>query len=185
MDNKRKKISRDVYRKRQKVLLFFIGFILVLIIVLVMYIILFSDQKKISHEKNTLISDKNSVDDAVLADAKEGTLDNSNISFKNDSIQIKIGNKTTPEILNGSIDSLINWESSDSSVAVVSENGEITGVNLGICAITASVKDSGKLLNLRVDVVEDDSEPEDEDTIGNDTTDNGYEIEIKDGITYI
>lgn len=196
MDNRKKRLNKDVYKKRQRVLIAFIGSVVILIIVLIMYFALFTDHKEISQnvKDNTLSSSESS--DAALVDAKEESLSSSDICFEKESIKIKIGENVTPKVLNGTIDQITDFESSDSNVAIVSENGEITGVGLGICAITAEVKDTKKLLSLRVDVVEeyeDESSPEETNDLINDgdpsntsyINESGHQVVVEDGITYI
>lgn len=182
MANKKRTRNINVYKRRQNILLTVIGIILIIIILIVVYFVAFSDNKEISQDinNNNLSLDNSDSQNAVPADAAEGTLNNSDICFKSDSIEIEVGSKVFPEILNGSIDSITNWESSNSNVAVVSESGEITGVEIGICGITAEIKDSGKMLNLRVDVVEEIEENTTE-SIGN----GDHEVVVEDGITYI
>lgn len=161
----------DVYKKRQTIFLVVIGTILVIGILTAMYFIAFNDRKDISQA--TWAGNR----EAVPADAQGETMSTNNICFETDSIQLAVGEKITPTVLNGNITDITNWQSSDSTVAVVSENGEISGISVGIAAVTAEVSDTGTLLTLKVDVVASENS-------GN-LTANNYEIVEKDGLTYV
>ncbi|MBQ8435844.1 MAG: M15 family metallopeptidase, partial [Oscillospiraceae bacterium] len=161
----------DVYKKRQTIFLVVIGTILVIGILTAMYFIAFNDRKDISQATGA------GNREAVPADAQGETMSTNNICFETDSIQLEVGEKITPTVLNGNITDITNWQSSDSTVAVVSENGEISGISVGIAAVTAEVSDTGTLLTLKVDVVASENS-------GN-LTANNYEIVEKDGLTYV
>ncbi|MBE6844369.1 MAG: D-alanyl-D-alanine carboxypeptidase family protein [Ruminococcus sp.] len=161
----------DIYRKRQTAFLVIIGTILVIGILIAVYFIAFNDRKDISQTTGA------SGTEAVPADAQGETMGTNKICFETDSIQLAVGDKVTPAILNGNISDITNWQSSDSTVAVVSENGEISGISVGIAAVTAEVSDTGTLLTLKVDVVASENS-------GN-LTANNYEIVERDGLTYV
>lgn len=172
--------NMNVYKRRQTILLIVIASILIVLIFILVYIIAFNDRKNISQKgiENTVLS---SADSQLLAvDVQEGSVNKNNIDFEKDLLEIAVGQKITPTILNGSATDITNWQSSDNSVAVVDENGEITGIGVGIAGISAEVSGTDKLLTLRVDVVPSGEEESD----GNVTSKN-YEIYEEDGLTYV
>ena len=184
MANTKKSRNMDIYKKRQTILLIVIGSVIAVAIIIILYFVLFNDNKIISQNINYLSYSQSD----VPADAQGENVDNSKICFENDQIELEVGSKVTPKIQNGSIDAIKNWQSSDSSVAIVSENGEITGISVGICAITAEVEGASKILNLRVDVIpagEGSSEEPTSETNSDSVTSKGYDIVVEDGITYI
>lgn len=160
---------------KQTIILIVIAVMIIAAIFVVLYFITFYDNKEISQSADH--SGLNA-ESAVQAGALEETLDNNMICFKETAIQINVGEKVTPEVLNGSIDKITSWESADSSIAIVSKTGEITGISPGICGITASVEGTDKMLNLRVDVLPESSkEPTDSSS--------EHEVVVEDGVTYI
>lgn len=176
MANAKKSKNMDVYKKRQTILLTVIGSVIVVAIIIILYFVIFKDNKIISQKLNNNYSALNSQDN-VPADVQGENVDNSKICFEGDQIELEVGSKITPKIQNGSIDAIENWESSDSSIAIVNDGGEITGINVGICGITAKVAGANKILNLRVDVI-----PEGENSATENTE---HDVVVEDGITYI
>lgn len=175
MVNARKARRSKKYKSNQKILLIIIGVLITVIIFAALYFVIFYDNKEISQNRDHL--DINS-ENTAQAGAMEGTLDNNKICFKDTVLELTVGEKVTPEVLNGSIDNIKNWQSTDSSVAIISDTGEITGINVGICGITAEVSGTDKLLNLRVDV---SAESNTEST----SSSGEHETIIEDGVTYI
>ncbi len=169
-----KKNSLDVYKKRQKILIITIGTIIVLIIFAVIYFTILSDNKYIS--QSTITNSISDNLDAIPVDGQEETIDRKNIKFANSTITVEIGKKITPEFSFGSVEDIFSWESSNNTVAVVNENGVISGISAGVVEITATVRDTYMFLPLTVEVIP----PAD----GSFST-LGYEIVEKEGITYV
>lgn len=174
-----KRSTMDVYRKRQNILLIFIAVIIIALILIIVYLIVFDGTEGISQT-----ADNNSVSDslqAVPADAQEENVPNNDICFADESITLKVGEKFIPKIVNGSANEIINWQSENKSVVIVSDSGEISAVGEGYSAITAEASGANKLLTLIVNVVPNDEKNEDETK---ETTEN--EKEYKDGeLAYI
>ncbi len=173
--NNKKKKNKKINKKHQSILLFAVGAVIVAAIFVVIYFIIFYDNKEISQKTDYFGL---SGESTAQAGALEETLDNNKICFKETAIEINVGEKITPEVLNGSIDKIKSWESSDSSVAMVNDTGEITGISSGLCGITACVEGTDKLLDLRVNVLQESSS---EPTAGS----GEHETVIEDGVTYI
>lgn len=95
------------------------------------------------------------------------------IRFEESEITIKVGETYIAKVINdsGNTDSYI-WESSNVSVASV-DNGEIRGQSEGSCNITVTINGTNLSASLRVNV-----------ETGN-TTENGHEINVENGLTYI
>ena len=168
----------DIYRKRQNILLIIVGIIIVLAILVLVYFIAFNDNHDISQ---TAI--ENSIPDnleAVPADGQEETVNKNSVSFESDRVQIAVGEKLVPTVLNGTVADIINWQSADALIASVTPNGEITGMSTGLTAITAEVAGTKKLLTLQIDVTSVEETTENENL-----TEKGYEIVEEDGLTYI
>ncbi len=165
------KKSKDVYGKRQQVLLLCIVVILVAVIILLMYLFIFRDRKEIGNKSISASSSGST--EAVPADAQDSDSDYYNsITFEENEITIKVGEKYTPKLKNlRSSDDVFNWVSSNNAVAVVGESGEITGIGEGTCEITVSIRNTDTLLSLKVNVVTADG--------------NGHEVIEEDGLTYI
>lgn len=165
------KKNKDVYRKRQEILLICIAVILTAAIILFSYLFIFRDREKIGDGGNTASSAEGT--EVIPADAdKDNDFDYNSIAFETDEITIKIGEKYTPRLLNLSgADDVFDWKSSNNAVAVVSDSGEITGIGEGTCEITVSVRNINTLLSLKVNVVPADG--------------NEHEVVEKDGCTYI
>lgn len=172
-----KKNKIDVYKRRQSILLIIIGVILVSLILVLVYFVAFNNNKNISQNiNNSLLNSQSENSEAVAAGGQEGNINNNSIQFVETSITIEVGEKKTPEFNIDNVDNVFEWESSDKSVAVVSEKGEITGVSVGTAKISANIKNTDINLELNVEVVPS--------TSGNFST-KGYEIVEEDGITYI
>ena len=65
----------------------------------------------------------------------------SGISINPTTVTLKVGENTTVTATvapANTTDKNLKWTSSDETVAMVNENGEITGMGLGQCAITAT-----------------------------------------------
>lgn len=169
---KMNKTKEAAYKKRQMVFLIIIGAILTISILMVIYFTVFCDKKSISQSPNGEYS-------AVPAGGQEESIDSNSIKFAENSITIEVGEKITPEFNIGGPENISYWESSNKSVAVVSENGEITGIGVGTAKISAAVHGTDKLISLSVNVVEEKTSES-----GNLST-KGYEIVEEDGITYI
>ncbi|MGN0613907.1 MAG: D-alanyl-D-alanine carboxypeptidase family protein [Porcipelethomonas sp.] len=194
-----KKTSMNVYQKRQMVLLIIIGSIIVAIILGMLLYVVFDGNEEISEKTAADISSSETTATAVPAGGNAESQGSNDVCFESDSITIKVGEKVTPDVLNGSIDLITDWQSSDSAVASVSGSGEISGIGAGSCEITATVKDTGRLLTLRVDVkpadeiesseAADDSSDSDSDvnygTARGDTSNAKYEVVEENGLTYI
>lgn len=164
------KKSKDVYRKRQQVLLLCIAVILIAVIILFMYLFIFRDRKEIGN-KTASVSSEGSTD-VVPADAQDSDSDDYSVDFEENEITIKVGEKYTPKLKNlRSSDDVFDWKSSNNAVSVVSEGGEITGIGEGTCEITVSVHNTENVLSLKVNVVPADG--------------NGHNVVEEDGITYI
>lgn len=165
------KKSKDVYRKRQQVLLLCIAVILIAVIVLFMYLFIFRDSKEIGNKTDPVSSAGST--DVVPADAQDDSdFDYNSIKFETDEITIKVGEKYSPKLLNlRSNDDVFEWKSSNNAVAVVGDSGEITGIAVGTCDITVCIHNSDKILTLKVNVVAADG--------------SGHEVVEKDGCTYI
>ncbi|MDE5648400.1 MAG: Ig-like domain-containing protein, partial [Oscillospiraceae bacterium] len=133
------KKSKDVYRKRQQVLLICIAVILIAVIILLMYLFIFRDKKEIGNDTASVSSAGST--EAVPADAQDSDDENYNsITFEENEITIKVGEKYTPKLKNlRSSDDIFDWKSSNNAVAVVSDSGEITGIGVGTCDITVCV----------------------------------------------
>lgn len=164
------KKSKDVYRKRQQVLLICIAVILIAVIILLMYLFVFRDRKEIGNGTGT--SSVGSTE-AVPADAQDSDSDYYNsIAFEENEITIKVEERYTPKLKNlRSSEDVFDWVSSNNAVAVVSDSGEITGIGVGTCDITVSVRNTDTSLNLKVNVVAADG--------------NGHDVVEEDGRTYI
>lgn len=164
------KKSKDVYRKRQQVLLICIAVILIAVIILLMYLFVFRDRKEIGNGTGT--SSVGSTE-AVPVDAQDSDSDYYNsIAFEENEITIKVGEKYTPKLKNlRSSEDVFDWVSSNNAVAVVSDSGEITGIGVGTCDITVSVRNTDTSLNLKVNVVAADG--------------NGHDVVEEDGRIYI
>ncbi len=164
------KKSKDVYRKRQQVLLLCIAVILIAVIILFMYLFIFRDRKEIGN-KTASVSSAGSTD-VVPADAQDSDTNDNSVAFEENEITIKVGEKYTPKLKNlRTSDDAFDWKSSNNAVAVVSEGGEITGIGEGTCEITVSVHNTENVLSLKVNVVPADG--------------NGHNVVEEDGITYI
>ena len=180
------------YAKRQTILLTVIGIIIAAAIITTAIVFLTLGNQNISQDTPDTLPAANktdSGDDALEAGGKEGT-DLSKINFKAASMRIETGKTAVPEITDGSISDLENWNSNDSSVASVTPKGEITGVSEGTAEITASVKNGYSLLKLTVNVIagEGSQDIEDHPIEGGEEvgkTSKGYKIMEKDGCTYI
>ena len=172
-----KKNKINIYKRRQSVLLIVIGVILVSLISILVYFVVFDDNRNISQTVNNNLADSQSENlQAIPVGGQEDIIDKNNVGFSDTSITVEVGKKVTPEFSAGSIEDILRWESSDKTVAVVSEKGEITGVSVGTAKISACVRDTDLLLTLDVDVIPS--------TDGNVST-KGYEIVEKEGITYV
>ena len=104
-------------------------FIVLCLVFLVVYLIFFKDDTP----KNNITNDP---------DNSETNVVNENIKLNKDKISLDIGGgfdlKVT--LIPSSGDEVINYESSDSAVATVDENGKILAVGEGSAIITASVE---------------------------------------------
>lgn len=166
-----KRQSKDVYRRRQEILLICIAIILIAIIILFLYLFIFRDREEIGNSTEILSSSEST--EAVPADVQDSDAEYyHSITFEENEITIKVGEKYTPKLKNlRSSDDVFNWESSNSAVAVVSDSGEITGIGEGTCDITVCVHNTDTMLNLKVNVVPADGD--------------GHEVVEEDGLTYI
>lgn len=168
-----KKNKKNVYKRRQSILITVIGIILIALILVLVYFVAFNNNKKISQNVNNSLLENS---EAVPVGGQEGNINNNSIQFVDDSITIEVGEKKTPKFNIDNVDNVFEWKSSDKSVAIVSEKGEITGVSVGTAKISANIKNTDITLELNVEVIPS--------TSGNFST-NGYEIVEKNGITYI
>ena len=125
-----KRNKMDVYRRRQNILLACIVGIIIALILMIVYFIVFDNNEGISQT-----ADNSSASDslkAVPADAKEDdkkdTAKSGDICFAEDTITLNLGDKVTPEILNGTVDDITDWQSVNNDIIAVSDNGEISAI---------------------------------------------------------
>lgn len=159
------------YKRRQTILLTVIGVIIVTAIMIAVYFIAFNDKKSISQSPNESFNSE-----ALAVDGQEATISTESIAFSSKTITVEVGKKVTPEFSAGSVKDIEKWESNNEAVAIVDQNGEITGVSTGTSTISAYIKGKGLILTLLVDVIP----PAD-----GDFSTNGFEIVEKDGLTYV
>ncbi len=164
--------NMNVYKRRQAVLLICIAVILIALMAFLVYFFIIRDQKDISGGESSSVSQQIESDSSgdIPADAQSSSAESNSVDFKDSELTLKIGEKKTPEI-NGDTSLLTGWTSSNTAVAVVDENGEITGVSEGSCEITArlSLSDIGNTIKLKVTV----------------TSDSEHDVVVENGITYI
>ncbi|MGN1481395.1 D-alanyl-D-alanine carboxypeptidase family protein [Porcipelethomonas sp.] len=161
-----------VYMRRQTVLLICLAVFLILFIVFGIYFFIFRDNESINNDISAVSGISSA--DVVPADVQDSSSpDYNSICFEESEITIEIGEKYTPELKNAeSPDDVFNWESSNTAVAVVSDNGEITGIGEGSCDITVCVRNTDTMLTLKVTVVPAGGSSE-------------HEIIEENGLTYI
>lgn len=77
------------------------------------------------------------------------------VTLNKDKLTLGLGQRSTlvATILpDNATDKEVTWSSSDSSIAVVSDSGEVTGVSSGNALVTVTTKDGGKTANCSVTV---------------------------------
>ena len=102
-------------------------------------------ETKIKAETDNLISD--------ICNVKVNPIKAKSISLNQKSISIEISDKQTVNVNftpENTTNKKINWSSSNSNVALVSETGEITGIGEGTAVITAKSEDGGFTANCDV-----------------------------------
>lgn len=164
-----KRQPNEVYRRRQMILLICIALIIIAAMIFFMYFFIFRDNEEIRN--STEFSSSAGSTEAVPADVQDSSHDNNTISFEEDEITIKVGEKYTPKVIpSDSMGELFSWESLNNAVAVVSDAGEITGIAEGSCVITVCVRNTDTLLEIKVNVIPDEDE---------------HETVVENGLTYI
>ena len=104
-------------------------------------------ETKITAKTNNLISD--------ICNIKVNPIRATSISLNLNSISLEISDKKTVNVNftpENTTNKKINWSSSNSNIATVSETGEITGVGEGTAIITAKSDDGGFTANCDVQV---------------------------------
>lgn len=164
------KEKMKIYRRRQTVLLICIAVVIIAVITAIVLIFVSKDSEPIKNSEKPTVSQ---TDESGLP--VDGGKENQqgSICFEESEITIKVGETYIAKVINdsGNTDSYI-WESSNVSVASV-DNGEIRGQSEGSCNITVTINGTNLSASLRVNV-----------ETGN-TTENGHEINVENGLTYI
>lgn len=164
-------MKKNIKSKSNKITILIVSLICILCAAIIVMLIVFlfkGDDENRDINQSVSSSENSGSTEIVPADA--GGNSQSEKTISEGELKIKVGEKIIPILKNAeSSYDVSGWKSSNTAVATVSDDGEITGISEGSCKVTVNVKSNGTILELDV-IVEKNEE---------------HEIVERDGLTYV